>query len=334
MNKKIIATAIVAMITLCAGTAFADPVDVNGTIKYEYRNNNDKNTDPSTANQLSIGINFSSKIDTNTTAFARIAGRNSDWGKSNGNNNFKLDQFGVSEKMDNWTFALGRQGAQLGQGGIVYAGINIDPISYFDGVVATTKFGEVNFKAIGGAATHVTDSNSNEVWPRTRWIGADFNADLTKDINFGLAFARESTASTGTNLWSAYTTVKTGSNLTWTGEYVKSSENSSNKAYDFSGTYSWEKNSFTVAYNHVEANAVDPYNSSIGGYYYPNGVGYVYGVRADGSITTPAYKGFTYAYHHDVRKNLGLNVYYMSLEPLDNSLGKDNEYAANLQWKF
>ncbi len=330
MNKKLLASAIVAMITLFTGTALADPIDVSGTIKYEYRNNNDKNTTPSTANQLSIGINFSSKIDTTTTAFARIAGRNKDFGKSNINNNFKLDQFGVTENMDNWTFSLGRQGVKLGSGGVLNAGGNIDPLTYFDGVVATSKFGEVNFKAVGGATTnYISSTSGGELLPRERWAGTELSTDLTKNINFGAVFARESNASSGTNYWSAYTTVKTGDNLTWTGEYVKSNATTDNKAYDFSGTYSWVKNSFTVAYNNVQNNSVDPFNSAIGGVYYPNGVSYL-----NTDTTTAGYKGFTYAYHHDVRKNLGFNAYWLALKPIDNSQGTDNEYALNLKWSF
>lgn len=325
MNKKLIATAVVAMITLFAGTAFADPIEVNGTIKYEYRNNNDKNAAPSTANQLSLGLNLSSKIDTNTTAFGRIAGRIRDLGNANVGDNFKMDQFGIQEKMDTWNFSLGRQGAQLGQGGILYAGINIDPLTHFDGLIATSKFGEVNFKAVAG----VTSANDS---PRQRWYGVDFNGDLSKDVNFGVAFGRKKDTQTATpndaNYWSAYTTIKTGDRLSWTGEFVKSNADTENRAYDFSGTYSWDKNSFTVAYNHVQLNAADEDNSSIGGVYYPNGIAYGHG------FTNTGYKGFTYAYHHDVRKNLGFNAYWMSLQPLANSQGTDNEYAVNLQWKF
>lgn len=315
MNKKLLASAIAATVTLSMGTAFAaEPINVSSSFKYEFRNNNDS-TGKTTANRFQVGVNFDGKVDANTTFFGRVAGQISDFGTDPSSTDFKLDQFGVKVNLDGWNVSLGRQGALLGQGGIFYAGNDIKPISYFDGLVVTNKLGELNFKAVGGKVTNGPSP--------LKWYGAQVSGDVNKNINAGLAYANESIDSTASaNYWSAFTTVKSNDNLAWTGEFVKSNADSDNRAYDVSGTYSWDKNSFTVAYNNVQANSVDPLNSSIGGVYYPNGEAF-----------TNGYKGLTYVYHHDVNKALGLNVILLSLKPQAGG-STNNELAANLKWTF
>lgn len=325
MNKKLLASAIAATVTLSMGTAFAaDPINVSSTFKYEFRNNDDAATgSKSSADRMQVGVNFDGKIDANTAFFGRVAGQVSSFGKTPASTDFKMDQFGVKANLDGWNVSLGRQGAQLGQGGAFYAGNDIAPVSYFDGFVVTNKLGELNFKAIGGKTTAAPTTS------RQKWYGVELNGDVNKDINVGFAFAGNNNVDVsgnvtpGAHYWSGFTTIKTGENLAWTGEYVKSNASTANRAYDLSGTYSFDKsNSFTVAYNNVQTNSTDIDNSSIGGEYYPNGDAF-----------TAGYKGLTYVYHHDVNKNLGLNVILLDLKPMAG--GETNkEFAANLKWKF
>lgn len=322
MNKKLLASAIAATVTLSMGTAFAaDPVNVSSSFKYEFRNNDDAATGSKSSNdKFQVGINFDGKIDADTTFFGRVAGQVGNFGKAPAGTDFKLDQFGVKANLDGWNVSLGRQGAQLGQGGAFYAGNDISPISYFDGLVVSNKLGELNFKAVGGKTTAGATSS------REKWYGAELSGDVDKNINVGFAYAGKSDTAApftpDTHFWSGYTTVKTGDSLTWTGEYVKSNASTANRAYDLSGTYSWDKNSFTVAYNNVQTNSTDTDNSTIGGEYYPNGDAF-----------TAGYKGLTYVYHHDVSKTLGLNVILLDLKPMAG--GETNkEFAANLKWKF
>jgi len=323
MNKKLLATAIAATVTLSMGTAFAaEPVNVSSSFKYEFRNNDDA-SGKVTKDRFYVGINLDGKIDANTTYFGRIAGKMGDFGTAPADSQFKLDQYGVKVNLDGWNVSLGRQGAQLGQGGTFYAGGDIAPLSYYDGLVVTNKIGDVNFKAIGGKTTDVGAPGHS---PRQKWYGAEVSGDVDKNINVGLAYAGKSNVGTPvtpeTHYWSAYTTIKTGDSLTWTGEYVKSNANTNNRAYDISGTYAWTKNSFTVAYNNVQTNSTDTDNSVIGGEYYPNGDAF-----------TAGYKGLTYVYHHDVTKALGFNLIFLSLEPMTGG-HTNKELAANLKWKF
>jgi hypothetical protein len=338
MKKAIITGLITSAVLGLAGTAFADaattpdPLQISGSFKYETRVNHDNAfNSKSTANNFYEGINLNWKANDSTSFFGRVAGeQKAGQSTPNSTDDFKLDQYGVKSTYSGWTFSLGRQGTQLGQGGTFYAGQDIGPLTYFDGIVVTTKFDNVNFKLIGGKVTAVNDTAGLDYTPAQNWYGAELNQDFTKDINFGVTFAKrknltDSNAvvpSLGTNYWSAFTTIKGGA-VTWNGEYVKSNANTASAAYDLNGTYAFDnKNSLTVGYNHVQANAVDFDNSGIGGVYYPNGVGFVNG-----------YKGETYSYHHDFNKTVGMTVYYLDLKPMNGS-GTDGEFAANVKWSF
>jgi hypothetical protein len=337
--KKAILTGLVASAVMgLAGTAMAadqtpDPLQVTGSFKYETRSNHDNAFgDKSTANNFYAGINLNWKANDSTTFFGRVAGEQKA-GKSTpaSTDDFKLDQFGVKSTVDGWTFSLGRQGTQLGQGATFYAGTDIGPLTYFDGLVATTKLDKMNVKLIGGKVTAVNEGVGLDFTPAQNWYGAELNQDLTKDVNFGVTFAKRKNltddnaieTNLGTNYWSAFTTVKGGA-ITWNGEYVKSNANTASTGYDVSGTYAFDtKNNLTVAYNYVNANAVDLSNSIIGGVYYPNGDAF-----------TTGYKGETYAYHHDFNKTVGMTVYYLALKPMNDGKGTDGEFAANMKWSF
>ncbi len=337
--KKAILTGLVASAVMgLAGTAMAadqspNPLQVTGSFKYETRSNHDNAFgDKSTDNIFFSGINLNWKADDSTTFFGRLAGRQSA-GKSRpaASNDFKMDQFGVKSTVDGWTFSLGRQGAQLGQGATFYSGSDIGPLTYFDGLVVTTKFDKTNLKLIGGKVTALNETPTLDFTPAQNWYGAELNQDITKNVNFGVTFAKRKNLTDasaiepnlGTNYWSAFTTVKGGA-ITWNGEYVKSNASTASTGYDVSGTYAFDtKNSLTVGYNYVNANAVDLTNSVIGGVYYPNGDVFING-----------YKGETYAYHHDFNKTVGMTVYYLDLKPMNDGRGTDGEFGANMKWGF
>jgi hypothetical protein len=329
----------------------ADPVHVSGSFKYEYRSNQDKGFLQKNSthyvtnygNRFLYGINLDWKVDDSTAFFGRVAGEISQLGNTTHDgspNDFKVDEFGVKTTKDGWNFSIGRQGAQLGQGGVLYAGVDwAAPMTYFDGVVITNKLGKVDLKAIAGRTSAITNADtiltgSAPTDPTQKWYGVDLSQDITKDVNVGVVYASRKAApnsgaatltnpNDGSNYWSAYTTVK-GGNVTWTGEYVKSNASTENDAYDVSATYKFdEKNRVTVQYNHVKANATDLDNSLIGGEYFPNY-----------SPFTNGYKGEYYNYHHTFTKAFSFNADYYALKELYNPKGTDGEFDFNLKWHF
>lgn len=333
-----------------------NPLTVGGGFKYEYRGNKDKgfvnkdgNTVTGYGNRFLVGITFDWKANDSTNFFGRVAGEVGQFGNTTHDsspNDFKMDEFGVKTTLDGWKFSIGRQGAQLGQGGVLYAGVDwAAPLTYFDGVVITNKLGDVSLKAIAGKTSAISASYaaflgtanapSDPTDPTQKWYGIDLSQDIAKNVNFGVVYASREAApnsgaatlvnpNDGSNYWSAYTTIKSNDNLTWTGEYIRSNAATENTGYDMSATYKFDtKNRVTVQYNHIKANAVDLDNSLVGGEYFPNYSAFLHG-----------YKGEYYNYHHDFNNLVSFNVDYYALKEMYNAKGTDGEFDANVKWHF
>jgi hypothetical protein len=334
---------VVSFVLSIAATALAaTPIEFGGDFKYEFRQNQDYGSKTYTENRMYADLKFNGKIDDSTTFFGRFAGMTNDrdsFAGANKTNGFTMDQFGVKGSIDDVGYVFGREATQLGHGGIFYAGTDIDPLTYFDGVAITAKTGVFNVKVIGGkslnsAETTGINNNSQD------WFGIDLSTKLG-ETTVGAAYANRTQSANNVLNGQAPDAKYTDFNLSGklgvidlAGEYVKSNANTASKAYTMSGTYAWDKDSFTIAYNDVQANAVDPKSSNLGVIYYPNGNAFT----TDGSLTanSTGYKGLTYAYSHSMTKALGLNVYYMSLKPLTgpNINHSNNELGANLKWSF
>jgi len=357
VKKTLVLALVVSFVLAVAGTAFAFPVDFSGDFKYEFRQNNDFGLKKYDENRFYTELKFSGKIDDSTSFFSRFGGQVRDnqskpgHGDSATTSGFTMDQFGVKVKAGEWNFQVGRLGTQLGQGGIFYAGSDVDPLTYFDGVVATTKMGDFNVSVLGGKAISsnglVQTTNLSGLYPDQSWVGIDFKVPVDK-VNVGFAYAKKTTypgalwtiPQNGTwyvmgvpdaKYWDLNFSTKIGSNFDFSGEYVKSDASTANTAFTFAGTYTFDPdNNFTLAYNNVQGYSVDPVNSNLGTLYYPNGNTFSVPGVAFG------YKGFTYAYHHQFTKAMGFNAYYLSLQPL---LGftaghNNNELGINVKWSF
>lgn len=336
--KKSLVLAIAASFVLsAAGTAFASPVDFSGDFKYEFRQNKDFTQPTKNQNRFYTDLKLNGKIDNDTSYFARFGGlaidNESQPGGGNTTSGFTMDQFGVKTTTGNWTFGLGRQGTSLGQGGVFYAGNDIDPLSYFDGVTASSKIGDFDVKVIGGksvVSNHAVQLTNISTYPTQNWVGFDVKAPVGA-VTVGAAFADKTQTANGTDAkyWGLNAATKVGP-VDLSGEFVKSNANSDTSAFTFAGTYNWAADSFTVAYNNVKGNAVDPVNSNLGTIYYPNGASFNDPINAFG------YKGFTYAYHHTVTPAMGVNAYLMTLEPQEgaNVGHTNNELGLNVKWSF
>jgi len=350
VKKTLILALVVSFVLSVAGTAFAFPVDFSGDFKYEFRQNSDFGKAKYQENRFYTELKFSGKIDDSTSFFSRFGGQVKDNQSKPGNGDyattsgFTMDQFGVKAKAGDWNFAIGRQGTQLGQGGIFYAGNDVDPLTYFDGVVATTKMGDFNVSVIGGKAVSsnllVQTTNLMGIYPDQSWVGVDFKVPVDK-VTVGFAYAKSSVYPNALVLgtvplkdakyWDLNFATKIGNSFDFSGEYVKSDASTANAAFTFAGTYTFDPdNNFTVAYNNVQGNSTDPVNSNIGTLYYPNGSAF----SLPG--TSFGYKGFTYAYHHQITKAMGFNAYYLTLQPLlGTTAGHTNdELGLNVKWSF
>jgi hypothetical protein len=333
--KKSLMFLLVACFVLgIAGTAMAFPVDMNGDARFQFRNWQDNIAGSKAENadhndQLArIRLNFSAPVDENVTLYGRLGLRSTFGASSMDPAKDLLDQYGVKVKDSNdWTYNVGRQGVSMGQGSVISTGNDVGYDARFDGLVASGKLGVVDSKFAVGKTTEIALSSgttpSKNVW------GADFSTAVADGLTIGVTgasvkdMAQGSEAAKYLGINASYTPI---SNLSLNGEYVKSNADTDNKAYFIGGTYSWDKDNFTIQYNNVEANGVDSHLSGISTYVFPfNGDR----LGADGN----KYTGFTYAYNHQLSKAANFNLCYQSLKTA-NMDGHDNEYAAGVQWSF
>lgn len=316
MKKKVVSAALAAMFTMSAGAALANPIELKGDLRLQWRNfNNDiigVDTTDDSFFQYRIRLNATTKIDENTELFVRYSDRN----KIDKGNRMpgELDWYGVKGKLGDWNYSVGRQSVTLGQGSVISTGDDAAvATNLFGGIVASTTDGQVNVQVMAGETTDNKD-----------WFGFDASTKVNDKINAGVAFAKDST--TDINYYALNATYKAAPNLDLAAEFVKSDADTLDTGYFIAGTYSWDKNSFTVQYNNVEANAADSSNSGIGGVSYPMMVGFT-PANSDG------YSGFTYVYGRPITEDLSFNAAYLDLKA-DGKAGSAKEFASALVYKF
>lgn len=325
MKKTLVLALVVCFVLSLAGTALAFPVDFTGDFRLQGRSIDDKiagGLGEFTGSwwQLRGRLNFSGQIDDSTTFYGRISTRNN-FGDIN-TSATEFDQYGVKIASGAWKFNIGRQFVNLGQGTIISTGSDASGVdNKFDGLVATTKTGKVDMTFIGGKTTPV-----NTV--AMEYYGMDATTKLDDKMSLGIAYGHVKPSVPGwvpLNIWALNATYTASPNFTLNGEYAKSDYAWGNKAFFIAGTYSWDKDSFTLQYNRQEANGVDQWNSGIGAVAYP-----FYGLDLSHH---EGYKGFTYVYSHPMTKAASLHVIYMDLK-VPGVAGADKEAALGVSWKF
>lgn len=326
MKKALVLALVVSFVLSLAGTALAFPVDFSGDFRLQARSIDDKISGGSADYKASwwqfrARIGFEGKVDKDTTFYGRFSNRNNFGGAPTSGSQGEFDQYGVKLTADNWKFTIGRQAVNLGQGSVISTGadaVGVD--NKFDGLVATTKAGDVDMTFIGGKTNNVSGATKE-------WYGFDLSGKLDKNLAAGLAYGVSKELNVkALKTWAVNFTATPAANFTFNGEYAKSDATANNKAYFLAGTYGWDKSSFTVQYQNVKNSAVDQYNSGIGAIAYPF-------VGNDLTTGTTGYKGFTYVYGQQLTKAASLHVIYMDLK-VDGKTGSDKELAAGVVWKF
>lgn len=331
MKKSLVIALVVCFVLSLAGTALAFPVEFKGDFRLQARS-----IDDGIAGAVAVGphdlksswwqfrarLGFEGKVDQDTAFFGRISTRN-DFGLGN-TSTTEFDQYGVKLNAGNWKLSLGRQAVNLGQGTIISTGSDAAGVdNKFDGLVATTKSGNFDLTFIGGK------TNTVNTFVVVEYYGLDASTKVDDKLTLGAAFAHAKPNVVGVDpykIWAVNAAFAPAANFSINAEYAKSNQNTDNKAYFLAGTYSWDKSSFTVQYNNVKNNAVDPFNSGIGAAAYP-----FMGYGLD--LGNTGYKGFTYVYGQQMTKATSFHVIYMDLK-VDGRSGSDKELAAGVNWKF
>lgn len=308
MNKKLVALVAAAMMTVSAGSVFAAPVDVDGSISFQARHNTKDGEDSKNYNKFTFKLNAKTELSHNVDFYARLAGQRlneagasgADFYTYNGTKRgaFELDQYGFDIKGGGFDFKLGRQAISIGANSTIYNSTGqLGKYMMSDGLTVTGKSGVFNMKAI---AVREDRSGDNEIYalqgsysPAKNWtLGSTFArgyAGGTKEtttfwgINAGYAFSDKASIST---------------------EYVKSNANSDNKAYNIGFFYTFDDRLSGYIINHkTEANA---------------------NIR-DNTDFDSGEKGFYYGLDYKVAKNTTFSLFYKANNTLSGTdAGKDN----------
>lgn len=271
-------------------------------------------------------LNFKTQIDPNITLFARYSDQNNMGGNqySTKGTMASFDQYGIRFKTNEWNLSMGRQYVQLGQGSILGIGADAAGVcNQFDGVIASTTMGALKTTFVGGKTTKTASLVSNQV---TAWYGFDVSSQLDKNLSLGFAYAHSKpdvSGVKGQNTWAVNMTFTASPSFQINAEYAKSDKSYDNRAYFVGATYTWGKDSFSIQYNKVGINSVDPCNSAIGGWEYP----------IVGNGITNNYEGFSYTYKHKINKATTFNITLYSLK-VPGISGRDNDMTTGIVWKF
>ena len=340
MKKYIVVALVTSFLSSLAGTAQAFPLDFTGDFRVQARMINDQintNIPPKFEKkywEYRTRLNFSGKVDQDTTFFGRFSVRTYQGLGAEVKSNNELDKFGVMINTNNWKLTLGRQAITIGQGAVLGTGDDASgSTNSFDGIKASTKLNNVDVTAFGGKNTSTIYSSAFggflpiTINPINEWYGLDLKTKFSNNLSGGLSYAHKKPEKiVATNYTAVNATYNASPNFALNTEYVKSSSNDKKKGYFISGTYQKDKDRFTVQYNKIEANSVDSNSGLAAGPF-----------AFKGADLPNGYKGFAFFYNHQVKKTMSLGVAYMDLKPIDAATygsGSDNEFVTTLNWRF
>lgn len=262
MKKSLIVTAVAAAVVLSTSAVFAaeSPVNLDGSIAYQYRNNTETGSPSTKFNKTTLLLNANSDLGNGWGVYGRVAAQG-----GNGGTDFNgaayasgtqyvaaLDQFGFNYKTGDTTAKIGRQAFTLGATGLIYDTSGyLGKHQFADGVTVTGKTGVVNYQAAALKEDIAYPTvEKNKIYA----LHADYA--VTPDFTFGATFGKyDSGYVTSRNVWALNAAYNIGPASFYT-EYAKTNMSSDNKAYDFGVSYKFDdKNSASVTAFRVENNA-------------------------------------------------------------------------------
>lgn len=260
MNKKLIAMAAAAMMTVSAGTVFAAPVDLDGSVSIHYRANT-HDGDPNTSdNKLTFKLNASTALSDNVDLFARLSAqkvssiRNTgleDFVPHDKRENTSIDRFGFLIKNGDTSYKIGRQDIALGANETLYSsGSYVGTDTAADGLVVNSKSGVVDLKGVIAKEKYSTAAYNNKIY------GLQASYKPSDAVTLGATLARYNQASTDTNYWAVNTGYEFSKKANVMAEYAKSNASDENQAYNIAFNYAFDDKVSAYIINHkTETNA-------------------------------------------------------------------------------
>ena len=313
--KKAMLLAAAAVTVLSSSVALANPVELNGTISYQYRNNTNEVDGDKSGNKLTFTLDALTKLDDHFDVYARLAAQHvtqlgfaADFADKSKHTEGGIDQYGFIYKNAGVDYKIGRQSVTLGETALLYNNAAyIGQNKFADGVTVTTTTGVTDVKVVA-----VQEDNIGDLDNKLFAVQASYKP--VKNLKVGGVLAKydykDSTVK-DTNHWAinaGYTLGKAG----LTGEYTQSNADTDNKAYAAILSYDFDGVNSVYVLSHRTEDHGDI-----------------------GQMTDfdPGEKGMYYGYDHKLSKDTTFSLMYKDNENV--KTGKDNtSFRATLTYKF
>lgn len=325
MKKKALSAALAAAFVLTtAGTVFADPLEFNGEVSYQHRENTHTGADDITNNIFKIQLNGkAANVIDNVDLFFRfggssvsdaVSGRDFTTGypgvPSDERNVFALDEFGFIYKSGGFNYKIGRQEATVGATALLYNNnYFVGKHSMVDGVTITGKSGATSISAI--AAEDDFYGQGDKLYA----VSGSYKPSekLTVGATLGKYDSAANVSGKDENHWAVNASYDFTSKLGVFGEYAQSSASDDNKAYDIGLTYAFDKKTSLYVINHeVEK------NGDMGGM----------------TDFDNDYKGMYYGINHKFDKTSTLKFFYKDNKQVSDTSIKDTSFRTTFVYSF
>lgn len=316
MNKKLVALVAAAMMTVSAGSVFAAPVTLDGSVSFQARNQDNYNpAKDGTGNKLTFKLNAKTQLTNNMDFYARLAGQRlsrlgyaADFYDGSKKEMMELDQYGVIIKGGDFNFKLGRQGITVGANATLYSsGSYIGKNMLSDGLTVSGKTGVFDVKAV--IAKEDTDGPyQNKIYA----LSGSYSP--AKNWTLGATLAKYKEANQDTNFWAINAGYAFSDKASVSTEYAQSNYSSDNKAYNISFNYAFDNRLSGYIVNHkTEANA---------------------DMGRNWTDFENNEKGFYYGLDYKAAKNTTISVFYKDNTVINDSSKKDKSLRGTVTYNF
>ena len=309
MKKKIITAAVAAMITLTTGVVMANPVELDGSASFRYRDDGSNGT----GNITRFTLNAKSEIAPNLSLYARFAAE----GLSNaavgndfaGGKDFigEIDQYGLLYTNAGFAYKLGQQAPTIGGLGLLYDAsgyLGNKDMGVADGINIKGKTGVTSIDFLAAQ-----ENNSGDIDNKIYALHAAYNP--TTDLTLGATLAQYKGDDDHLNFYAADASYTVGK-ATFGGEYAKSDADNDDTGYAIGVSYKVDAKNTVWAYNYkVETN------------------GNIAGMTTFDSNK----KGIYYGADHSFTKDTALHLFYTDRESLATGI-KDTSFRTTVSYNF
>lgn len=311
--KKIMTASLAAAMVLTTGVVFANPIELDGQVKVQYRSQTRETQADTQGGIFSFRLNAKTALGNNVDAFARFAaqtlsgdkiGADFMQGRYGRNGIGTIDQYGIILKEKDFKFKVGRQGLSITPTALLYSseGYIGEEHGFFDGVVATGKSGVTSLQVVAGES----DTGTKD---KVYSLHASYSPAKDWTVGGTIAKSKPNTGSDKT-YWGTDVQYTTGK-ASVTVDYLKSDADTNNDALLVGMNYGFDDKNLLAIYAHRTGTNSHIYTD-----------------------WDPGEKGVYYVYNHTFDKTTALNLLYKDNKAKEVGATANTSFRASVSYKF